>query len=179
MWEVFLDALIDTLKLIPFLLATYLVMGFFESAASEKSRQLIQKAGRVGPVWGAIIGVFPQCGFSAAASNFYVGRIITIGTLISIYLSTSDEMLPIFISEKVAGFTILKILAAKVVIGMISGFIVELALGWIAKRRKKPKNFDIYQDHNCHCGASILIDAIRHTLKVTVFIFIISMVIGT
>lgn len=101
--DLFLDALIDTLldgvKLLPFLLITYLIMEYLEHKASSKSQKIIEKSGKFGPLIGSILGVFPQCGFSAAASNLYAGRIITLGTLISIYLSTSDEMLPIFISK--------------------------------------------------------------------------------
>lgn len=178
MLEVFLDALIDSLKLLPFLFVTYLIMGFFEYAASEKSKKIISKAGRFGPLWGGLLGAFPQCGFSAAASNFYVGRIITLGTLISIYLSTSDEMLPIFISEKVPFYVIIKILATKAVIGMISGFLIEFVFGWLAKRNKTPEGFTLDEDLDCHCGGHILGGAIYHTAKVFIFVFAISFVIN-
>ena len=142
MLEVMIEALVDSVKLIPFLFLTYLVMGVLEHAASERSKKLIQGAGKVGPIWGGLIGAFPQCGFSAAASYFYIGRVITLGTLISIYMSTSDEMLPILISEKVAGLTIVKIMAAKVLIGMVSGFLVEIFFGWMARRKKRPLDYD-------------------------------------
>lgn len=179
MLEVILEALIDSVKLIPFLFLTYLVMGVLERAASDRSKKLIQEAGRVGPIWGGLIGAFPQCGFSAAASYFYIGRVITLGTLISIYMSTSDEMLPILISEKVAGLTILKIIGAKVLIGMISGFLVELFFGWMARRKKRPRDFDAqpHSDH-CSCGAGVLANAVIHTLKVFAFILIVSLFIG-
>lgn len=180
MQEVLLEALIDSLKLLPFLVLTYFVMGILERAASEKSRRIIRDAGKIGPVWGGILGAFPQCGFSAAASNFYIGRVITLGTLISIYMSTSDEMLPILISEKVDGSTIIKILLVKVAIGMISGFLIEILFGWMAKRRIKPKDFDIEPDHSkCNCGASLIVEAVTHAIKVFIFVLIISGVIGT
>ena len=118
MLSAFTESLTDSLKLIPFLFVTYLVMGMLERAASEKAQHAIMEAGKIGPIWGGLLGAIPQCGFSAAASYFYVGKVITLGTLISIYLSTSDEMLPIFISEKVAVSTIVSILATKVIIGM-------------------------------------------------------------
>lgn len=179
MLEALLEALTDSLKLIPFLFLTYLAMGILERAASDKSKRIIKEAGVIGPIWGALLGAFPQCGFSAAASNFYVGRIITLGTLIAIYMSTSDEMLPIFLSEKVAGATILKIIAAKIVIGIISGFLVEIFFGWLAKKHKKPKDFDekSHAEH-CNCGAGVLMNAIGHTLQVFFFILIISAVIS-
>ncbi|MCQ2551586.1 MAG: arsenic efflux protein [Clostridia bacterium] len=175
MLDFILDALVDSLKLLPFLFLTYLVMGILERAASDRSKKLIKGAGRVGPIWGGLLGVIPQCGFSTVASNFYVGRLITIGTLISIYLSTSDEMLPIMISENVPIQTILKILAVKVVIGMVSGFFVDFALGWLVRKRKART---VEEVETCNCAGSILASAIGHTLKVFFFIFIFSLAIN-
>ena len=113
MLEVIEDALIDSVKLLPFLLITYLIMEFIEHKTSGKSKDAIKKSGKFGPIIGSILGIFPQCGFSVSATNFYAARVITLGTLISVYLSTSDEMLPIFISEAVSVSTILKILAVN------------------------------------------------------------------
>ena len=175
MLDFILDALVDSLKLLPFLFLTYLVMGILERAASDKSKKLIKGAGRVGPVWGGLLGAIPQCGFSTVASNFYVGRLITIGTLISIYLSTSDEMLPIMISENVEISVICKILACKVVIGMTTGFFVDFALGWLVKKRKART---VEEVTTCNCAGSILASAIGHTLKVFVFIFIFTLAIN-
>ena len=110
----FLDALTDTfidgIKILPFLFVTYVLMEYIEHKAGSKAERFVKKSGRLGPVVGSILGVVPQCGFSAAAANFYAGRIITLGTLISIFLSTSDEMLPILISEKVSPVLIFQIL---------------------------------------------------------------------
>lgn len=97
MSEVILDTLIDSIKLVPFLFLTYLAMEYLEHKAGEKTTHMVRKAGKMGPLIGGVAGVLPQCGFSAAASNLYAGRVITLGTLIAIYLSTSDEMLPILI----------------------------------------------------------------------------------
>ena len=108
--------LIDSLKLLPFLFLTYLAMEYLEHKTSNKMNATLKKAGKVGPFIGSILGVFPQCGFSAAASNLYGGRVITLGTLIAVYLSTSDEMLPIFVSELVAPEVIGKILLLKIVL---------------------------------------------------------------
>ena len=91
MWDVILDTLLDTVKLIPFLLVTYLAMEYLEHKTGQKAQGLVRKAGRLGPVIGGALGVVPQCGFSAAASGLYAGRVITLGTLLAIYLSTSDE----------------------------------------------------------------------------------------
>lgn len=179
MLDVLMDALLDSVKLIPFLFATYLLMGILQHAASDRPQRLIREAGKFGPVWGALIGAFPQCGFSAAASYFYMGRVLTLGTLIAVYMSTSDEMLPILISEKVPAGTIAAILGAKVFIGMVSGFFIEFLFGWLARRKKAPKSFDHPQDACCHCAGGVLLEAVVHTLKVFFFVLVISLVIGT
>lgn len=176
MLDIILDAFLDSIKLLPFLFLTYFVMGIFERATSERSKNLIERAGKIGPVFGGLLGAFPQCGFSTVASNLYVGRIITMGTLIAIYLSTSDEMLPIMISQHVSLGVILRILGAKVIIGIISGFVVDLTLGWLVRKKKAKKVTK--EEGCCNCGSSILIEAIVHTLKVFIFIFIFSLVIG-
>ena len=178
MADVFMDAVIDTLKLIPFLFITYIIMEFLERATSAPAREVIRKAGRLGPVWGSFLGAVPQCGFSAAASFFYVGKIITLGTLMAVYLSTSDEMLPIFLSEGVAMGTILKIIGCKIVIGMISGFLIDLLFGWLARRRPMPAKVEEYQE-GCGCAADLILNAVRKTLQVSFFIFVISLLIGT
>ena len=178
MQEAIFEALIDSLKLVPFLFLTYLAMGLLERASSSKAQQVIRSAGPVGPVFGALIGVVPQCGFSAAASYFYVGKIITLGTLLAVYLSTSDEMLPIFLSAHVPAETIAKVMISKVVIAVISGFFVELLFGWLAKRRHVPEGFSDEPAESCNCAAGLLADSIVKTLQVFVFILIVSMIIG-
>lgn len=135
MLDVLLDTTIDALKILPFLYITYLIMEYIEHKMSEKTKDTIKKAGKVGPLYGGILGILPQCGFSAAASNLYVGRIITLGTLIAVYLSTSDEMLPILISEQVSIVLILKILCLKAVIGVIAGFVIDLFIRIFEKKK--------------------------------------------
>ncbi|MEF9922599.1 MAG: putative manganese transporter [Anaerovoracaceae bacterium] len=177
MIEALIESLVDSLKLIPFLFLTYLAMGILERTTSNKTKEIIKDAGKVGPLWGGILGAFPQCGFSAAASNFFAGRVITIGTLISIYLSTSDEMLPIFISESVPISTILKILGIKIFIGMVSGFVIEILLGRLYKKKNQGHQVeDIDHGHGqCNCGTGLFVSSIAHTLKIFVFILLISL----
>ena len=86
MLDTILDAVIDSLKILPFLFITYLVMEYLEHKTSDKSKNFIKKTGRWGPIFGGLLGAIPQCGFSVSATNLYAGRVITIGTLISIYL---------------------------------------------------------------------------------------------
>ena len=178
MTDILIDALKDSVRLIPFLFVTYLVIGILEHAAGSRSRRIIRKAGKTEPIWGSLLGAFPQCGFSAAASYFYMGRVITLGTLIAVYMSTSDEMLPILISAEVAPSTILKLLAVKVGIGMLSGFAAELLLG---RMFKKEAAWEQEHEHSpaCSCAAGAAAEAVRHTLKVFFFIFLISLAIGT
>ena len=175
----FLDALTDTLidgiKILPFLFLTYVLMEYIEHKAGGKAARFVRKSGKMGPVVGSILGVVPQCGFSAAAANFYAGRIITLGTLISIFLSTSDEMLPILISEQVSPVLIFEILGMKIVIGMIAGFLIDLIL-----HRKGHEDEEMRIDHmcdheHCHCDQSgILKSALIHTLQIFAFIVLIS-----
>lgn len=172
MWDAILDALLDTAKLVPFLFLTYIIMECLEHKAGEGVRTLIKRAGRFGPVIGGVLGIVPQCGFSAAASNLYAGRMITLGTLMAIYLSTSDEMLPILISERAPMGDILKILLAKAVIGCLAGVAIDFLM-----RRKKPEEHnhihDICEHENCHCEQGILRSALTHTAKISLFVFLI------
>ncbi len=184
MLEVVEDTLIDGIKILPFLFVTYLIMEYIEHKMGEKSKNAIKKSGEFGPIIGSFLGIFPQCGFSVSATNLYAGRVITLGTLISVYLSTSDEMLPIFISEAVAPSIILKILGIKLLIGMIAGFIIDFVIRTINKRKKDNENEDIEieslceHDH-CHCeNGSILKSALRHTINIFIFIVIITFIIN-
>ena len=168
-------------SLLPLLFVTYLIMGILEHTTGDHAKNMIQKAGVTGPIWGSLLGVIPQCGFSAAASYFYVGRVVTMGTLIAVYMSTSDEMLPIMISEQVAPAAIAKILITKVIIGIITGFLVELFFGWYARRKKKPRDFQLGSTCGSDCcadsRAGIIKTALVHTIKVFIFIFLVSICI--
>ena len=179
MLEVIEDALIDSVKLLPFLLITYLIMEFIEHKTSGKSKDAIKKSGKFGPIIGSILGIFPQCGFSVSATNFYAARVITLGTLISVYLSTSDEMLPIFISEAVSVSTILKILAVKLVIGIVAGFLIDLVLRLKNNNKnEEEKIIDLCEKEHCHCEHGIIKSALKHTLSIFIFIVIITLLIN-
>ena len=104
--EVLKETAIDSIKLLPFLFITYLIMEYIEHKTSNKIRETIKKSGRFGPLFGAVVVIFPQCGFSVSATNLYAARVISLGTLISVYLATSDEMLPILLTESVPIATI-------------------------------------------------------------------------
>ena len=182
MIEVIEDTLIDALKLLPFLFITYLIMEYMEHKMGEKSKNTIKKAGKFGPFFGSLLGIFPQCGFSASATNLYAGRVITLGTLIAVYLSTSDEMLPIFISKQVSLSLIIKILLIKFVLGVIYGFKIDFIINKFHKQEVIKNEEDIGQiceKEHCHCEKNgILISAIKHTLNILLFIIIITFVIN-
>ncbi len=180
MIDVIIDTLIDGIKLLPFLFIAYLIMEYLEHKTSEKSKNIIRKSGKFGPVMGAILGIFPQCGFSAVAANLYAGRIITLGTLIAIFLSTSDEMLPILISEAVPIEIILKILATKLIIGIIAGFIIDLFLRKKENKEKEENIAQICEHEHCHCEKEgILKSSIKHTISIFLYIIVISFILNT
>lgn len=124
-------------------------------------------------------GIFPQCGFSVSATNLYAARVITLGTLIAVYLSTSDEMLPIFISEAVPFTTIVKMLGVKLLIGMIAGFMIDLVVRMKnGNKQEKEKIIDLCEKDHCHCEHGIVKSALKHTLNIFVFIIIVTLVIN-
>lgn len=181
MIEVLIDTLIDGLKLLPFLFIAYLIMEYIEHKTSSKSKEIIKKSGKFGPAIGGVLGIFPQCGFSAIASNLYAGRIITLGTLIAIFLSTSDEMLPILISEAVPLSVILKIIAIKLVIGIIAGFIIDLVIRLTSKSKvEEEKIGEICEHEHCHCEeGSILKSSLKHSISIFIYILIITFILNT
>ena len=196
----------DTLYLIPFLFATYLLMEWIEHRTRDKAETAVSRAGAAGPIVGAVLGIVPQCGFSAVAATLYAGRVVTLGTLFAVFLSTSDEMLPIFIAEQVPLATIAQILVAKVIVGMVMGFIVDAVLR-LAKRdrrrlvihelcerdrcscngdcavcRENPElaygHDEDHEHHHDHSHGSILKSALVHTAQVTVFVFLVTIALN-
>lgn len=177
MWiDILLDAVLDTLKLLPFLFITYLFMELLEHKAGEATNRMIRKAGKWGPVAGSFLGVIPQCGFSAAAANLYAGRVISVGTLIAIILSTSDEMLPILISNRFAANKILLILGLKILIGMVAGLVIDFI-----ERGHHDDHEHIHEmceSEGCNCDNNIAGSVIKHTLQIAIFIFVINLALG-
>ena len=173
MLDILQDTLFDTLKILPFLFIVFLFMELLEHKFSKKSKDVIEKSGKLGPFFGSVLGCIPQCGFSVAATNLYAARVITYGTLISVYLSTSDEMLPILISDGAPLSTIFKIIGIKVIIGIICGFIIDLII------RKKDNHEHVHDmcDH-CGCEESILKSVILHTLNISLFIFAVNLILN-
>ncbi len=175
MIDVIIDTLKDAIKLLPFLFIAFLIIEFFEHKFTSKSKKIIKKSGSFGPIIGGLLGLIPQCGFSVVATNLYIARILSLGTLISIYLSTSDEMLPILLSEKVSTVIIFKILLIKLIVGMISGFIIDFTL----KNKKFKEDYSICEDDQCHCHKdNILLSSCTHTIKTLGFIIIVTFILN-
>ena len=215
-FDVVQDAVFDTLYLIPFLFVTYLFMEWLEHKTGSKAQDAIRKAGIAGPAIGAVLGVVPQCGFSAAASTLYAARVVSLGTLFAVYLSTSDEMLPIFIAEQVPVHVLFTVLGMKVVIGMVFGFVVDaimrathrdhkhLHIHELCERDHCDCNHGcetcehnpalVYEHNDCHDGCAhdhahhdhnhdagwggIAKSALKHTVQVTLFVFVVSLVLN-
>lgn len=176
----FIDAALDTLKIAPFLFFIYLLMEFIEHKAGDKTNDILAKSGKVAPLIGSLLGVFPQCGFSAACSSLFSGGVIGAGTLLAVFLSTSDEMLPIMITNNVPVMTILKVLLTKIIIGAIVGMTAELLI-YVLKHKKEDEETHIHEmcEHDgCHCEKGIWHSAFHHFIGIAVYILIFSFILN-
>lgn len=164
-----IHALEDTAKLLPLLFLTYLLMEYLEHHTGGRLNRTLTAAKKGGPFFGSLLGLIPQCGFAGAASNLYAGGAITMGTLLAVFLATSDEMLPILISTRMPVWQILAILGVKLVCGMVVGFLVD----WFIRRQNRQSERDIHdfcQQENCSCEGGIFRSALRHTVKIALVI---------
>ena len=178
MLEILHHTIIASIKLLPFSFVTYLIMEYIEHKTSKKAKETIKKSGKYGPLFGSILGIFPQCGFSVSATNLYSARVITLGTLISVYLVTSDEMIPIFISEAVPIDVMLKILGIKLIIGIIAGFAIDLVYRKYHKNQEEEKIVELCEKDHCHCEEGIIKSSIKHSLNIFIYILIITFIIN-
>jgi hypothetical protein len=178
--EIIEHSVLDTLKIVPFLFLTYLFMEFLEHKSGDAAARWLRRSGKIGPLVGGAMGVVPQCGFSAAASGLYAGRIITVGTLVAVCLSTSDEMLPILISEGAPVSFMLKILGAKLIVGVLAGFSVDFVFRLVrrGKPSEEPQIEEFCEREHCSCGEHFALSALRHTLQITGFILLFTFVLN-
>ena len=176
MKDIIQETLIDSLKLIPFLLVAFLIIEFIEHRLTQKNKNVLIKSKKYGPILGSLFGVIPQCGFSVMATNLYITRIISLGTLIAIYLSTSDEMIPILISQNAPINKIITILLIKVLFAILYGIIIDTIIN--KKRKNQKETFSICKEEDCHCEKGIIKPAIKHTLHIVTFILIINFIIN-
>lgn len=170
------EFLLDNLLLLPFLFATYLVLEILEARADGALERSLGRTRRLGPLIGSIAGAFPQCGVSAAAASLYAGGAITAGTLIAVFLSTSDELIPVLISEKVPVSLIVKILSVKVVSGVFVGFAVNAVMAMFGKGGAKLHVDELCAHSRCSCKRrnGVLVPALVHTAEIFLFILVVS-----
>lgn len=206
--DVLVDSIKDTAQLIPFLLVTYLAMEALEHSAESRMQDMVARAGAAGPVVGALLGAVPQCGFSAMAATLFSGRVITIGTLIAVILSTSDEMIPVLIAHQAPISQMLAIVGDKAAVGLVAGFIVDAIARILGRTGDGHVHIhELCEREHCHCDddedglgdesadhdhdhdhghhhhhghgiTSIVRSALHHTVQVTAFIFVIGFVFG-
>lgn len=200
--DVVIDALKDTAELIPFLFATYVVISLLDLFASDKTTAAIQRAGHAGPLIGGVLGVVPQCGFSAMGASLYADRIVSLGTFVAVILSTSDEMLPLLLAEHVEVGLLARILVTKAVLGVILGFATDLVLRAVLGRTSlagvdesdagEEQDEDAEFDpsaYSCDCGCGepltrgqtawwVVVNSAYRTFQVAVFIFVVSVLLN-
>lgn len=200
--DVVIDALKDTAELIPFLFATYVVISLLDLFASDKTTAAIQRAGHAGPLIGGVLGVVPQCGFSAMGASLYADRIVSLGTFVAVILSTSDEMLPLLLAEHVEVGLLARVLVTKAVLGVILGFAIDLVLRAVLGRTSlagvdesdagEEQDEDAEFDpsaYSCDCGCGepltrgqtawwVVVNSAYRTFQVVVFIFVVSVLLN-
>ena len=165
-----IDALIDTIKIIPYLFVAFLILEFLEHKLSHKNEAFLRKNKKYGPIIGGILGGLPQCGFSTMASSLFSSKVITMGTVVAVFLSTSDEMLPIMVSESVSITSILTIIGFKVLIGIVVGLVVDFIF---KKKYEKEHIHDLCSRDHCDCEHDGLFkSSLKHTIKIAFFILI-------
>ena len=172
-----IEFVVEQLELLPFLFVTYLVLEWIEAHADGALEKFLERARSIGPLAGALAGAFPQCGFSAAAASLYSGGIITVGTLIAVFLSTSDELLPVLIGAHAPSMLILKIIALKTAFAVVIGFVVN---GFIVVFRGKnvpvPRIDELCEHSHCSCADhhGIIVPALIHTIEIFAFVFLVA-----
>lgn len=177
MLDVLLDALIDSLKMLPFLFAAYFLIEYLEHKANEKMTRSLQSLGPWGPVGGAVLGIVPQCGFSVAAANFYAGRLISLGTLLAVFVATSDEAVPILLAHPDQLHYIGPMLFVKLVSAVAAGLLVDLFVRRFMKPRQEKPFEELCADCDCE-HSSVLVSALRHTLEIFLFILLVNLLLG-
>ena len=183
--EIFLHGFLDTLKLALFLFAAYLLMEFLEHRASSQTSAFLKKSGKLGPLVGGALGAIPQCGFSSVSANLFCGKVISLGTLVAVFLSTSDEMLPILLSGVGTQLSVGKIffiLGYKVAVGVAIGFLIDLIVKLASLGHSHDDGHghihEICEAEGCNCEGGIFRSALKHTLITSLFIFIITIAIN-
>ncbi|MBR4949850.1 MAG: arsenic efflux protein [Clostridia bacterium] len=180
--EIFHHTIEDTIKMLPFLFAAYLIIEYIEHKAKGKLEKFLHRFGRFGAIGGSVLGIFPQCGFSVMASNFFAGKIITAGTLVAVFISTSDEAIPFLMANPEKAGVILPVIVLKVLIALLTGLMMDFFGGKVLNIKSSHhhhiEELCSHDGCNCHKGSGIFKSAIHHTVNIFVFIFVFSLVIN-
>ena len=176
MIDLLVDILVDNLLLLPFLFPTYLVLETIEAHAGGALERALGRARRWGPFVGSLSGAVPQCGFSAAAASLYAGGVITVGTLVAVFLSTSDELIPVLVSKAMPIDLLVKIVGLKVAFGLVAGLVVDAFLRARGARTPAPHVADLCAHSRCGCAEhkGIVVPALIHTAEIFFFILVVS-----
>ena len=174
MIDIITDTILDSLKMLPFLFLAFLIIEYTEHKLNSKAKEKIEKSGKYGPIVGGLLGLVPECGFSVIATNLYIARIITLGTLIAVYLTTSDEMLVFMLASSTPFNLIIKVILIKLFIGIIAGLIIDKLI-----KKRVVGDYHICEHDHCHCHHDgVLKSSISHTLKTLFFIFIVTLILN-
>ena len=174
-------SIIDSVKLVPFLFLTYLFMEYLEHHSKNIAEKILKRSGQFGALIGSLLGLVPQCGFSSVAAGFYSARVISVGTLIAVFLSTSDEMIPILLSNNISLSLVLKIILIKFIIAFTFGLLIDIIFKLIYKRKSiKPESKidEFCEREDCHCHHGIFKPALIHTVKVFGFILLVTLILN-
>lgn len=174
--DILIDGIKDTFQLFPYLLVSFIILEFLEKKLHDKNKEILQKRTKIGPLVGGILGGFPQCGFSTMAASLFSNHVITIGSVVAIFLATSDEMLFIMLSKKVDFFFILKIIGFKVLVGILVGFLVDL---FYKSETGTELIHEECEKNHCNCSKDgIFLSGFKHALKIAGFLLIMNVVIN-
>ncbi len=174
--HIFIHAIKETAILLPFLFFTYLFLEWLEHRGAEKMEGVLRKSGKIAPVFGALLGIVPQCGFSASAAGLYAGRVISLGTLVAVFLSTSDEMLPVLVAGGVGFPTVLLVLGIKVAVAILAGYLIDLL--YRPAHEHTHRIGEMCEHEHCHCEKGIWYSALMHTLQIAGFILLVNLAFG-
>lgn len=178
MIDLLLDTFFDALKTIPFLILAYIIIELIEHRSKDKFASFLLKFGSKGPAIGAVLGVVPQCGFSVAASNLYANRIITAGTLLAVFISTSDEAIPVLLSNPDGAKKILPLIFSKVFLAIVTGFLIDKA----ALFKTPEKDIEYVEEMHSHCHSDddggLVQSIIKHTLETLGFIVVVMLALN-
>lgn len=170
--DIIIDTGIDCLKMLPFLFAAFLILEALEHYSGEFTNKVLVRVGAAGPIFGALAGCVPQCGFSVMAANLFAGGVLSPGTLLSVFIATSDEAVLILMGNPGRGREIFFLLSVKVAIAVMAGYLTDMF--W-KPRPEHPKHLeDLCHDCGCHDHHGIIRPALNHTVKIVIYLFLFS-----